>query len=209
MARTIRRYVRFWPGGLGLALLLLLGCFGNKGHWEVDNCSSIPAGAMPPPNGTYMNAYIEAQAGKAEADDFVVYRHEWYLGGHELGPYGRYHIDQIIKRLPTVPFPVLVQTQMNEQIDETRRQVIVQALAAAGVPDPDHRVIVGFPQAEGLYGEEAPTIYRQMLRGTATGAGNTGFGAAGGFGGLGGASGLGVTGLGGLGGIGGIGGIPY
>ena len=115
-------------GAVGLALLLVLGCFGNKGYWAVDNCSRIPAGAMPPLNGTYVNAYSEAQANKAEADDFVVYKHEWTLGGVELGPYGRYHIHQMIKRLAKVPFPVVVQPQFDEHLNEVRRQVIVHEL---------------------------------------------------------------------------------
>ena len=50
-------------------------------------------------------------------------------------------------------------------------------LAARGFSDPT-RVIVAFPVAEGLYGEEAPRIYNGILQG--------GFGFGGGFGGFGG-----------------------
>jgi hypothetical protein len=179
----------------------------------LDNCSAIPAGAIPVPNGTYVHAWQEAQANKAEADDFVFYRQEWCMGGHELGPFGRYHLHQVIKRLPDVPFPVVVQPALDHHLNESRRQLLVECLAMNGVPDADRRVIVAFPDAEGLNGEEAPIVYRQMIRGTGGFGGNTGIGGSvggisGGFGGgiAGGMGGFGGIG-GGLGGISGFGGV--
>src|SRR5258708_4371393 len=36
---------------------------------------------MPAPLGTYMNGWRDAQAIAAEADQFVIYRQEWYQDG--------------------------------------------------------------------------------------------------------------------------------
>lgn len=198
---------------VGLGLLAWAGCEIKGSKWAVDNCSSIPQGAIPVPNGTFVHAWVDAQANKAEADDFVFYRQEWCMGGQELGPYGRYHLHQVVKRLPKVPFPVVVQPTLDDQLNETRRQLLVQYLAINGIVDADHRVIVAFPDAEGLNGEEAPIVYRQMIRGTGGFGGNTGIGGSvsgfgGGFGGgiAGGMGGFGGIG-GGFGGVGGVGGV--
>src|SRR5215471_9857193 len=82
----------------------LSGCYGGKG---VDNCASIEPGAMPQPPDYTVHRILETQAAKAEADDFVVYKHEFFDDGAELGPYGQYHVRLIANRLNQVPFPVL------------------------------------------------------------------------------------------------------
>ena len=64
----------------------------GKGWLSVDNCATIPKGALPAPNGTYVNAFIKVQETNAEADDFVIYKHMWFRGGKELGPLGRYQL---------------------------------------------------------------------------------------------------------------------
>ena len=51
---------------------------------------------------------MKRQAELAEADDFVIYEHEWLYdpaalcGSIRPGPYGSYHLTQIAKRLPDV-----------------------------------------------------------------------------------------------------------
>src|SRR5437588_340366 len=65
------------------------------------------------------------------------------------------------------------------RIPSRRRLSIVNQLLAHGIADAQQRVIVGYPQAEGLYGDEAARIFTQHYLGT---------GGAGGFGGYGGAS---------------------
>jgi hypothetical protein len=152
----------------------LAGCVTDGARWvHIDNAADIPKGAIPAPTGSYVNNIVNIQASKAEADDFVIYKHEWFMGGTELGDYGRYHMDLMIKRLPEVPFPIMVQASGDAAVNETRRQMVVYYLAMAGVPAPESRVVIGFPEAEGLYGEEAERIYQQMIGGRQTG----GFGA--------------------------------
>jgi hypothetical protein len=153
------------------------GCGWCKQHWlRVDNCATIPKGAQPAPVGTYVHMFMKIQETNAEADDFVIYKHMWYKGGTELGPMGRYQLEQICRRLPTVPFPVVVATSQNDHLDEMRRETVVRLLASRGMLDPT-RVIVAYPIAEGLIGEEGPRVLQGILN---TGYGNPYYGGFGG-----------------------------
>jgi hypothetical protein len=131
------------------------GCGCKNKPWHIDNCACIPCGALPAPLGAHLHAFQQIQVSKAEVDDFVIYLHEWYMLGTDLGPYGRYHLNQIVKRLPDVPFAVEIQPQSDSAINEERRQIVVSYLTSNGIPDADQRVIIAFPQAEGISGAEA------------------------------------------------------
>jgi hypothetical protein len=159
------------------------------------DCPLIPKGAQPAPPGSYIHRFVSLQAAKAEADDFVIYNNMWYMGGTTLGPLGHYQLDLIAKRLPKVPFPVVVATSKDPALDASRREIIVSLLAQCGMKDPT-RVVVAYPTAEALYGEEAFRIYNQLLS-----LGNFGYGNFGNFGNFGGFGG-------GYGGLGGFGGLP-
>lgn len=161
-----------WPASAG-AGDKWWGC-GCKSWFHIDNCATIPPGAQPAPVGTYVNQFIKVQDTNAEADDFVLYKHMWYMGGTTLGPLGRYQLDLISKRLGSTPFPVVIATSKNDELDEARRETVIRHLAMRGINDPS-RVIVAFPVAEGLTGEEAVIIAARYLRG----------GHFGGFGGIG------------------------
>jgi hypothetical protein len=186
-----------WPAG---------GWAGDRLYqWSVDNCATIPKGAQPAPLGTYVNRWIDLQQTKAESDDFVLYKHMWYHGGTTLGPLGMYQLDLISRRLPGVPFPVVIETSKNDKLDEQRREVVAALLAMRGLNDPT-RVIIAYPIAEGLFGDEAPRVYNGLIGlrsfygggvfgGFGTGFGNNFFGNN--FGGFGGA-------FGGFGGFGGF-----
>lgn len=203
---VLKRIARLWGGGL-LLPGLLTGCSTTgTSWWKIDNCATVPPGAQPAPVGTYVRRFNDVQAAKAEADDFVIYKFEWYQGGDELGPYGRYHINEIIKRLPFVPFPVMIQAHsVDAELNEARRCHIVNILRLSGVPEAEQRVVIGFPEAEGLYGEEAELAYLRMLQGQQAlggfggafspfGASFNAFSPFGGFGGFGPFGGLGTTG---------------
>jgi hypothetical protein len=168
MKRRKVRILRGWPVGC-LLPSMLAGCTYWDDQYVVppDQCANIRPGAIASPNGTFVKGFEAVQTSKAEQDDFVIYCNEWYPeGSTSLGPYGRFHIQQIISRLPTVPFPVIIQPDhCSEELNESRRQTLVMALSLHGIPDADARVIVAYPQAEGLYGAEAEGIYTRMLRG--------------------------------------------
>jgi hypothetical protein len=192
MQRQFILKLRSWTLGTGLlSLMLLPGCLPRFHCLCVDNCSVTPKGALPAPAGTSMTAAIEIQRANAAEDDFVIYKHEWCIDTVKLGPYGQYHLTMIVRWLPNVPFPVIIQPCGDPALDEARRQTIVQHLLTAGFADAPNRVIVDFPKAGGLYGEEAEWIYQEMIdpdqesygvygfgrRGGLYGAGGFGFGA--------------------------------
>lgn len=155
-----------------------------------------PEPIIPAPLGTSVRGWQEAQATLAAQDAFVIYLHEWYTA-KELGPYGRYHLDRIAERVSSVPFPVLIQPDINNNnaFNEARRKLVIAFLTAKGVTDAPQRVIIGFPIAEGLFGDEAPRVYLPIVGGAGGGGGGMTRGTLGGFG----SSGSGSGGLGGAG----------
>ncbi|MFO0970109.1 MAG: hypothetical protein U0793_31545 [Gemmataceae bacterium] len=200
----LRRRLQLWLRRFGLALpiALLGGCrlfdgsYLERGPTCVNRCADITAGAMPDPTGAHVARFIKVQAEKAEQDDFTIHRDEWFQGGKVLGPYGRYHIELIARKWGDNPFPVIIATSEIPELDAARRHFVVDMLARKGI-DADPRVILGFPAAEGLYGEAMEPAYVQMLRGTQFGAfGNAYQGFGGGFG-----QGAGLGGFGGFGGF--------
>jgi hypothetical protein len=189
---TLKR--KLWTGCLlGAQVLVGPAAARADGHgvgWWIaqlinpDNCAGVPKGAQPAPLGTYVNKFIQIQESKAEMDDFVFYKHMWFRGGTDLGPLGRYQLDMMTARLRNVPFPVVVETSMNEKLDERRRDVIIALLKMRGYDDPS-RVVIAFSIAEGLYGDEAPRIYSGLIGLNSYGGGGL-FGNGFGFGGFGG-----------------------
>src|SRR6185369_8041459 len=95
---------------------------------------------------------------------FTIYITEWFRGGTDLGPFGVHHLGDIVRRLPTSPFPVVLEPHLDSRLNETRRQFIVNILNNQGITDAETRVVVAYPQAEGLYGEEAERIFVDMLQ---------------------------------------------
>jgi hypothetical protein len=137
-------------------------------------CNDIPAGAIPQPTGTHVRMINDTQAGKAEADDFVIYQHEWTGGGAVLGPRGRRHLAEIARRLPAETFPVLIETSDNEELDQTRRQFVLGQLAASDLADMDSRVTIGYPEAEGMSADDAARVHGGLTGSPGASASQTG-----------------------------------
>jgi len=202
--------------------LILPGLFfsGNALHagdwwWNIDPCATIPKGAITPSYGTHVNRMIAGQHARAEFEKFVIYKHEWYLGGTAPGPAGRRHLNDIAQKLACAPGPVVIEVIEPEErevdspeaafkLNEERRRKVVEYLAARGDIHADQRVILGYPTAEGLYGLPSQIIGIRYIYSQA-GFGGAGGGGGGGVGGLGGGMGGGGMGGGGMGG-GGMGG---
>jgi hypothetical protein len=120
-------------------------------------------GQDPPPNGSSVQAWYDEQANRGEANDFTIYLNEWYMGGMDLGPYGVHHLANIVRRLPEVPFPIVIEPHLDQAVNERRRRVIVDALLQQGIADAEERVAIAYPQAEGLYAEEHQFIFYDMF----------------------------------------------
>jgi hypothetical protein len=174
------------------------GCPGSR------ICQRQP-GPYPAPFGAHLRAVTTAQAARSDAADFTFFLDEWYMGGPRLGPAGQRHLLALVAVMGQVPTPVLIQCGYDPELDQQRRLYVVEQLMTKGVADADQRVVLGFPEAEGLDGNFSERVYISMLR--PNGGFGGGFGRFGGFGGLGlggfgGGFGLGLGGFGGLGGIG-------
>ena len=110
---------------------------------------------------------------RADQDKFVIYQYEWSADVTKLTPSGQGHVAQIAQPLCQVPFPVVIEPSSDRRVDESRRMAVLEALASSGNPVTPDRVILGRPEAEGLYGQEAPGVARGML-GTQTGGQGSG-----------------------------------
>jgi hypothetical protein len=167
--RWLKRLSRI---GLGVCV-----CFG----FQISGLGFVTAGPpihqpvpIPEPLGSHLSRFETAQNNKAEETDFVFFLDEWYLGGTRLGPHGLDHLNRVLQRLPETPFPVVIQPDKDDAMNEARRQVLVAALLKHGIADAESRVIVAYPEAGGLYGEETERIYYEMLAGNKLGCGYSG-----------------------------------
>jgi len=139
----------------------------------------------------------------------VVARHEWFSGQDQLGPEGREHVGALAEAVAYNDHPVVLESEpvallgdetydealaRTAQLNESRRQSVVAALAASGVPDAPERVILTPVERVGVRGAEAPRIYNQMINGFGGfggGRGNQLGNRGGGFGGIGAGTGIG------------------
>lgn len=176
-------------------LLTAPGCIRDK--------LSIPAPLPEPPLplGSAVRPMMDLQEMHGEANDFIVYEHEWVPGTSRLNPAGEAHLRQIAARSGQVPFPVLVENASQEtasliegcppceKLDEDRRNVVIAALTLMGVPGASQRVVVSPALSAGLTSAEAERAYGGAMLNN--GSMNNGFGGNAGFGGGMGAGGMG------------------
>ncbi len=158
-----RQDVNRWFGAIGFVLMVLAavaGCHNGPGSGA---CNDIPPGAIPQPNGTYACQWIHAEMARAAQDNFVVYQYEWSSDPAKLTPAGREHVVGLARRLPQVPYPVVIEPSPDDQVNSARKAAVLETLASCGAPISADRVVVGRSEAEGLYGEEAPGVARRML----------------------------------------------
>lgn len=155
---------------LGGACLLSAGCF----HHAVDDCGAGGLGGRrggPPydrpfPLGAVTDSHWETQQTNAEAADFIFYDHEFVGETAQLAPGGKKHLEEIVLRLEHVPFPVAVEQSpynAKPELDQQRRQTIVEQLARLGVPDSEGRVVIASAFAEGVTGIEAERAYYNAI----------------------------------------------
>lgn len=171
----------------------------------------LPKDAVPAPAGAYVSQWRGVMSYGAQEQHWVVTRNEWFDGGSQLGPKGQQHVQRIAQCHLAEPHLVVIETepvalemqqsyedalQSNQRLQLDRRNVVVTALANAGVPDADQWVVFAEDNTVGVRGIEAPQVFNSQFGGG--GRGNRG-GIGRGQGGMGGGMGGGGMG-GGLGG---------
>jgi uncharacterized membrane protein YgcG len=146
----------------------------------------------------------------ARQQQLLISRHEWFSGGNALGPEGREHVLQLSELMKSSGYLITIElepvqldydetfeeaTARTIQLNEQRREVVVQLMNDSGVADAYQRVVLLPSNAVGVRGVEAPRIYNGLLfggqggggAGNQNGGGNMGAGqgngGGGGFGG--------------------------
>jgi hypothetical protein len=162
-----------------LLTTLALAAFAGCHHGEYCNTGGGrrgTRGAMadrPFPLGQVSDSFWESQQTNAEAADFIFYDHEFRGNTAELAPGAKKHLMQVALRLEHVPFPVVVEespgthspadTIRRKELDQARRQTIVEQLARLGASNVEERVIVANAFPEGYTGIEAEGSYYNVI----------------------------------------------
>lgn len=133
------------------------------------------------PLGAVNRAHWHMMETNGEAGDFVIYRNEFVDNSSELTPYGRDHIMEIAARMPSAPFPVLVQRTLHNsdpELDHIRRDIVVRVLTDLGNQDADQRTVVSQPYSNGINSMEGEQDYGRFrqIRGRNGGGGGGGGG---------------------------------
>jgi hypothetical protein len=119
------------------------------------------------PYGSYVLQAEQMQVYNGLRDQQVLYNYDFVIGTAELKPRGEYELQKIIRRMETVPCPIIIQSvdvnNPNPELDEARRQSVLEALRKAGVPASDELVVTNRPPLPGLQGVEGSIIYGNML----------------------------------------------
>jgi hypothetical protein len=139
------------------ACLLASGC-----HSAAPKGPPGPPFDRPFPLGQVTDAHWETQQANAEAADFIFYDHEFEGNTAKLTPAGKKHLLQVALRLPHVPFPVVVEESPNRrspELDNQRRQAMLDQLAELGVEGVDGRVVVAPAFPAGLTASEGEAAY--------------------------------------------------
>src|SRR5262249_19195384 len=90
----------------------------GRGIGSLDRSAVVPPGALPAQNGSSVRAYHEVQKRNADHDKYVIYLHEWYQNGTELGPFGLNHVWLTAKRLCAVDHPVVVEASPDGPLND-------------------------------------------------------------------------------------------
>lgn len=175
-------------------LAVLAGCHHgddcNTGGGRRGNRNGVMAD-RPFPLGQVSDSFWETQQTNAEAADFIFYDHEFRGNTAELGPAAKKHLMQVALRLEHVPFPVVIEESPGShspaeiarraEIDQARRQTIVEQLARLGVGNIEERVIVANAFPEGYTGVESEGSYYNVIGGAFGGGAGRRFGGTGGM----------------------------
>jgi hypothetical protein len=181
----IHAWTRLVLSGL---LAILSGC--QSGHGDRHRCDVYPPGAVPAPAGTHHRQWQAEQTARADRDYFVFYQYEWLDESDQLGPFGQRHLRRLCDRLQQGQLdpatPMMVEPSGDERLDESRVTALKGRLIQFDPAWSEQVVIVGWSDAEPLYGFEAPRVLSGFSGGGQIGNGLSGGQISGGGGGGGG-----------------------
>lgn len=147
-------------------LALASGCLLAGGCLHHQAGRQGPEHDRPFPLGQVTDAHWETMQTNAEAADFIFFDHEFVGDTAELAPGAKRHLEQVALRLEHAPFPVVIEQSLHDerpQLDQLRRQVIVEQLGRLGVPEAENRVVVASAFAEGFTAVEGERAYQGVI----------------------------------------------
>jgi hypothetical protein len=164
-----------------LALAALTGC-----HHSAKSGGSYggPGADRPFPVGQVTDSFWETQQTNAEAADFIFYDHEFRGYTAQLSPGAKKHLEQVALRLENVPFPVVIEQSIHNaspELDQQRRQTVVEQLARLGVQNVEERVVIANAFPEGYTAIESEASYYNVIGDSFGGGAGRRFGGTGGF----------------------------
>jgi hypothetical protein len=96
--------------------------------------------------GDYRANHAAAEAQAQERAEYMFYDHEFENGSDKLTPRAIGHLEHVAQRLPHAPFAVVVQRSPDDsrpELDEARRQTLIQELKQLGVKAQlDERLVI-------------------------------------------------------------------
>ncbi len=137
-------------------VLSIAGCSHHKGVLNVDACADIPCGAIPEPPGSKICAWETIQATQAAADQSVLYISDFVGTTTQLSPAATQRIGRLVQAGAAENLPWVIESSDDSDLDATRANALVEALAELGVAPID--VTIGTPAALGLRGPQAERI---------------------------------------------------
>jgi hypothetical protein len=111
-------------------------------------------GLLPAPLAAVRKPIPAASERPLTPEDFHFREREFVNHTPRLNVAGEDHVRQIAAALPSTRFKVMIEPSAVEedpeapQVDQQRRNLIVQSLLALGITDAESRVVVGTPAAE-------------------------------------------------------------
>jgi hypothetical protein len=166
-----------------IALAALAGCHHGAKNGGGGSYGG-PGADRPFPIGQVTDSHWETQQTNAEAADFIFFDHEFRGNTAQLSPGAKKHLEQVALRLEHVPFPVVVEESLHNarpELDQARKQTIIEQLARLGVTNVEERVIVANAFPEGYTGIESEGSYYNIIGGSFAGGAGRRFGGTGGF----------------------------
>ena len=154
----------------------------KQGHKGYGGPPYGPAHDRPFPVGQVTDSHWETQQTNAEAADFIFYDHEFrydttrHVDTAQLSPLAKKKLEQVANRLEHVPFPIVIEelprnhdearNHEKAQLEQARRQTIVEQLNRMGITNADQRVVVSNAFPEGFTGVEGERSYWNVIGGS-------------------------------------------
>lgn len=122
------------------------------------------------PAGSALYGFMSTQIANGLAAQLTLYHYDFYNNGPwhgRLSPRGRLQISRLARRLEFSVSPLVIETTGDAAMDERRRRSVVEELSSIGVAADGTRVVLGYPEKQGIDGIEALLTRQSLLQQTA------------------------------------------